>query len=147
MGMFRDMKESFQVLRSDELKELKRKADAQPKPSMMEGIRAANEAMDQAQALQAGAAGPGMMDPAGMAALYSGGIAGSATIDSVADTGMFVNEAPVLELSMTVSIPGREPYPVKHRQLVSHAALARFQPGSMLPVRVSQQDPNQLMIG
>ena len=143
--MFRDMKESFQVLRSDELKELKRKADAQPRPSMMEGIRAANEAMDAAQAMQGGAAG--MMDPGGAAALYSGGIAGSATIDSVADTGMFVNEAPVLELSMTVTIPGRPPYPVKHRQLVSHAALARFQPGSVLPVKVSQQDPNQLMIG
>jgi hypothetical protein len=143
--MFRDMKESFQVLRSDELKELKRKADAQPRPSMMEGVRAANDALDQAQALQAGAAG--MMDPGGAGALYAGGIAGSAAIDSVADTGMFVNEAPVLELSMTVTIPGRPPYPVKHRQLVSHAALARFQPGSVLPVKVSPQDPNQLMIG
>ena len=140
MGMFRDMKESFQVLRSDELKELKRKSDAQPRPSMMEGIRAANEAMDAVQA-------SGMMDPGGAAALYSGGIAGSATIDSLADTGMFVNEAPVLELSMTVTVPGRPPYPVKHRQLVSHAALSRFQPGSVLPVKVSAQDPNQLMIG
>jgi len=140
MGMFRDMKESFQVLRSDELKELKRKADAQPRPSMMEGIRAANEAMDAVQA-------SGMMNPGGSAALYSGGIAGSATIDSLADTGMFVNEAPVLELTMTVTIPGRPPYPVKHRQLVSHAALGRFQPGSVLPVKVSPQDPNQLMIG
>ena len=145
MGMFRDMKESFQVIRSPELKELKRKADAQPRPSMMEGIRAANEAMDQAQALQQGAGG--MMDPAGQAALYGSGLAGSATIDGLADTGMFVNEAPVLELDMTVTIPGREPYKTKHRQLVSHAALARFQPGSVLPVRVSPQDPNQLMIG
>jgi hypothetical protein len=145
MGMFRDMKESFQVIRSDELKELKKKADANPRPSMMEGVRAANEAMDAAQAMQGGAAG--MMDPGGAAALYSGGIAGSATIDSVADTGVFVNEAPVLELSMTVTVPGRPPYPVKHRQLVSHAALARFQPGSMHAVKVSAQDPNQLMLG
>jgi hypothetical protein len=145
MGMFRDMKESFQVLRSDELKELKRKADAQPRPSMMEGIRAANVAVDQAQSLQAGAGG--MMDPAGAAALYGGGIQGSATIDGLADTGMFVNEAPVLELDLTVSIPGREPYRTKHRQLVSHAALGNFQPGKVLSVRVSPQDPNQLMIG
>jgi hypothetical protein len=147
MGMFRDMKESFQVLRSDELKELKRKTDAQPRPSMMEGIRAANEAFDQAQAMQGGAAGMGMADPGAAAALYNGGIGGSAKIESVADTGMFVNQAPVLELSMTVTIPGRQPYPVKHRQLVSHAALARFQPGSVLPVKVSPQDNNQLMIG
>ena len=145
MGMFRDMKDAFGVLRSDELKELKRKADAQPKPSMIEGIRAANEAMDQAQMLQQ--QGSGMMDPTGQAALYGSGLAGSATIDAVNDTGMFVNEAPVLELDLTVSIPGREPYKTKHRQLVSHAALARFQPGAVLPVRVSPQDPNQLMIG
>ncbi len=144
MGMFRDMKDAFGVLRSDELKELKRKADAQPRPSMMEGIRAANAAMDQAQMLQGQT---GMMDPQGQAALYSGGIAGSATIDAVNDTGMFVNEAPVLALDMTVTLPGREPYKTTHKQLVSHAALARFQPGSVLPVRVSPQDPNQLMIG
>ena len=147
MGMFRDMKDAFGVLRSDELKELKRKSDAQPRPSMIEGIRAANAAMDQAQALQQGAAGPGMMDPAGSAALYSGGLAGSATIDGVSDTGMFVNEAPVLELDMTVTVPGREPYKAKHRQLVSHAALARFQPGAVMPVRVSPDDPQTLMIG
>ncbi len=139
MGMFRDMKESFQVLRSDELKDLKRKADAQPRPSMMEGIRAANEAMDVAQQ-------SGMMNPGGAAA-FSGQVSGTGIIDAVADTGMFVNEAPVLELSMTVTVPGRPPYPVKHRQLVSHAALARFQPGAVMPVKVSQQDPNQLMIG
>jgi hypothetical protein len=145
VGMFRDMKDAFGVIRSDELKELKRKADAQPRPNMMEGIRAANAAMDQAQMMQQQT--PGMMDPGGASALYSGGIAGSATIDAVSDTGMFVNEAPVLALDMTVTLPGREPYKTTHKQLVSHAALARFQPGSVMPVRVSPQDPNQLMIG
>jgi hypothetical protein len=145
--MFRDMKESFQVLRSPELKELKRKADAQPRPSMLEGVRAANEAFDAAQAMQAGAMGAGMANPGAAAAMYQTGIQGSGTINAVADTGMFVNEAPVLELDMTVTVPGREPYAVKHRQLVSHAALARFQLGSVLPVRVSAQDPNELMIG
>lgn len=139
MGMFRDMKESFQVLRSDELKELKRKSDAQPRMGMMEGIRAANEAMDVAQQ-------SGMLNPSGTTA-FSGQVSGTATIDAVADTGMFVNEAPVLELSMTVMVPGRPPYPVKHRQLVPHSALARFQPGAVIAVKVSHQDPNQLMIG
>ena len=110
MGLFRDMKEGFQ---------------------------AANVALDQAQALQANAAG---------AAVYSGGISGTAVVDSVADTGTVVNGAPVLELSMTVTVPGRAPYQVKHRQLGSYAD-ARLQPGSVWPVKVSQQDPNQLMIG
>jgi hypothetical protein len=145
MGMFRDMKESFQVLRSPELKELKRKADAQPRPSMLDGVRAANEAFDQAQVLQQQAGG--MMNPGGQAALYQTGIQGNATIVSVADTGMFVNQAPVLELELTVSLPGQEPYTAKHKQLVSHVALANFQPGKSFPVRVSPQDPNELIIG
>ena len=145
MGMFRDMKESFQVLRSPELKELKRKADAQPRPSMLEGVRAANEAFDQAQVLQQQAGG--VANPAGQAMLYQTGIQGSATVVSVADTGMFVNEAPVLLLELQVSVPGREPYTVTHKQLVSHAALANFQPGKTFPVRVSPQDPTELIIG
>ena len=145
MGMFRDMKESFQVLRSDELKELNRKAAAQPRPSMMEGVQAANAAFDQAQLLQQQAAG--MADPAAAAATYGSGLAGTATINAVSDTGMFVNQAPVLELDLTVAVPGREPYKTKHRQLVSHAALARFQPGNVISVRVSPQDPNALMLG
>lgn len=145
MGMFRDMKESFQVLRSPELKELKRKADAQPRPSMLEGVRAANEAFDQAQMLQQQAGG--VADPAGQAMLYQTGIQGSATIVSVSDTGMFVNEAPVLMLELQVSVPGRKPYTATHKQLVSHAALANFQPGKTFPVRVSPQDPNELIIG
>ena len=48
MGMFKDMKDMVGVVRSDELKDLKRKADAQPKTSMLDGIKAANQAMDTA---------------------------------------------------------------------------------------------------
>ena len=53
MGMFKDMKGAFDVIRSDELKELKKKADAQPKTSMMDGVKMANQAMDSAQEMQA----------------------------------------------------------------------------------------------
>jgi hypothetical protein len=35
VGMFRDMKDMMQTVLSDELKELKKKADAQPKRSML----------------------------------------------------------------------------------------------------------------
>ena len=109
---------------------------------LKESLHSANLALDQAQALEARASGY-TADPM----QYSGGIAGTATIDSIADTGTFVGDSPVLELSMTVTVPGRPPYPVKHRQLVSHVSAARFQPGALLTVRVSPQDPNQLMIG
>ena len=142
MGMFRDMGEAFKVIRSDELKELKRKADAQPKVSMMDGIRMANEAMDQAPMWQQQG-----MQMQQMAGAYANGARGSATVNAISDTGTMVNNAPVMELDLTVSVPGREPYQVKHRQLVALSAIPNFQPGKIFPVHVDNQDPSKIVIG
>jgi hypothetical protein len=145
MGMFKDMKDAFGVLKSDELKELKKKADAQPKRSMMDGIKLANEAMDNIpQWQQQGAEAQAMAAGAGA---YATGVAGNATVTSIMDTGTFINNAPVMELDLTVSIPGQEPYQVKHRQLVAHSAIPNFQPGKSFPVHVDQQDQTKLTIG
>jgi hypothetical protein len=145
MGMFKQTKEAFQVLRSDELKDLKRKADAQPKTSMMDGIRLANEAMDNVPVWQQ--QGDELMAMAGNASTYTGGVAGNATVNSISDTGTMINNAPVMELDLTVAVPGREPYQVKHRQLVALSAIPNFQPGKMFPVHVDQGDPNKIVIG
>ena len=145
MGMFRDMKDAFGVIRSDELKDLKRKADAQPKVSMMDGIKAANQAMDQAQMMQQTMGSS--MDPNAYGATYANGLQGMATVKELRDTGTFINNAPVMDMDLTVTVPGRDPYQVTHRQLVAHAALARFQPGNSFSVRVDQQDPSKLVIG
>ena len=142
MGMFKDMKEAFGVIRSDELKELKKKADAQPKVSMMDGIRAANEAMDNVPLYQEQAAA---MQGAG--AMYATGVAGNATVTAISETGQMINNAPVMELDLQVSVPGKEPYPVKHRQLVALSQIPNFQPGKSFPVHVDQQDPTKLVIG
>lgn len=144
MGMFKDMGDAFKVIRSDELKDLKRKADAQPKVSMMDGLKLANQAMDQAQVYQQQA---GAMQGMAGAAVYSQGIAGSATVNALSDTGTTVNNAPIMELDLTVTVPGREPYSVKHRQLVAFAAMGNFQPGKVFPVHVDQQDPTKIVIG
>jgi hypothetical protein len=144
MGMFRDMKEAFGVIRSDELKELKKKADAQPKVSMMDGLRAANEAMDAAPMWQEQAQQMQGMTTGG---LYTSGLAGNATVTAINDTGTMVNNAPVMELDLMVTVPGREPYPVKHRQLIAIAQVPNFQPGKQFPVHVDQQDPTKLTIG
>src|SRR3954469_10024809 len=133
MGMFKDMGDAFKVLRSDELKDLKRKADAQPKTSMMDGLKLANQAVDQAQVYQQQA---GAMQGMAGAAVYSQGIAGSATVNALNDTGTMVSGAPIMELDLTVTVPGREPYKVTHRQLVAYAAIANFQPGKVFPVHV-----------
>ena len=145
MGMFKDMGDAFKVLRSDELKELKRHADAQPKTSMMDGIRMANQAMDQVPVWQQqGAEAMAMANGAGA---YATGLAGNATVTAISDTGTMINNAPVMELDLTVNVPGREPYQVKHRQLVALSAIPNFQPGKTFPVHVDQQDPTKLVIG
>jgi hypothetical protein len=59
MGMFRDMKDMMQTVRSDELKELRKKADAQPKTSMLDGVQLADAAYDDAMAMQQGGSGHG----------------------------------------------------------------------------------------
>jgi hypothetical protein len=82
---------------------------------MLEGVKMANAAYDDAMAIR--------------------------------DTGTLINMAPVCELDLTVSVPGKEPYAVKHRQLIAHSALARFQPGATFSVRVDASDPTELVIG
>ncbi len=143
MGMFRDMKDMVQTVRSDELKELKKKADAQPKRSMLEGVKMANAAYDDAVISQQA----GVADPAAFGATYLSGTPGMAVVNAINDTGTQINMAPVCELDLTVTVPGREPYAVKHRQLIAHAALARFQPGASFSVRVDANDPSKLVIG
>jgi len=146
MGMFKDMGDAFKVLRSDELKDLKRKADAQPKVSMMDGLKLANQAMDQVPVWQQqGAMAQGLTG--GVSNTYASGIAGTATVKGLNDTGTMLNNAPVMDIDLTVQVPGREPYDVKHRQLVAFAALGNFQPGKTFPVHVDQQDPTKIVIG
>ena len=82
-----------------------------------------------------------------MAGAYANGAAGSATVNAISDTGTMVNNAPVMELDLTVNVPGREPYQVKHRQLVALSAIPNFQPGKIFPVHVDNQDPSKIVIG
>jgi len=149
MGMFKDMKDMVGVVRSDELKDLKRKADAQPKTSMMDGLKAANQAMDQAAEYQAmaGAGGVAGANPFANAAAYSQTTPGSATVTAIADTGTRINESPVVELDLMVTEAGREPYPVKHRQVISPVVMANFQPGSVITVRVDPADQSKIILG
>lgn len=148
MGMFKDMKGAFDVVRSDELKELKKKADAKPKTSMMDGVKMANQAMDSAQEMQATIGQSGLSaDPMANMATMAGGLMGTATVTALTETGTEINNAPVMELDLQVTVGGGEPYPVKHRQLIGYSALPNFQPGKSFSVRVDQNDPTKLVIG
>ena len=63
------------------------------------------------------------------------------------DTGVTVNDNPQVEFTLDVTVPGKEPYKATLTQVVSRLAIAGFQPGATVPVRVSPDDPQVLMIG
>ncbi len=132
MGMFKDMKDMVGVARSDELKELRQTAKAMPRTSMMDALRTGNAALAEATKAQA---------------LYTSGVPGTATIESVTDTGTMLNQNPVCEFQLTVSVAGRQPYSVAHRQMVPMMMMASYQPGAAMPVRVDPADPATLVFG
>ncbi len=80
------------------------------------------------------------------AMLMAGGLVGQATIDRVTDTGATVNDNPRVQFKLTVTIPGRDPYQAHLTQVVSRLVIGNFQPGASVPVRVSPDDPQTLMI-
>jgi hypothetical protein len=79
-------------------------------------------------------------------ALMANGVVGEARIEQISDTGTTVNDNPQVQLNLTVMIPGCDPYPASLIQVVSRIAIGSFQPGATVPVRVSPDDPQTLML-
>lgn len=110
---------------------------------MVGGIRAMKEGVAQANAMMGDLAAQQQKTQMLMAT----GIVGQATIDSVTDTGVTINENPEIEIALTVTVPGGAPYKASVKQVISRLAIAGYQPGATVPVRVSPDDPQVLMIG
>jgi hypothetical protein len=78
--------------------------------------------------------------------LLAEGVPGTASIISVSDTGVYINERPMAKMELQVNVPGRPPYVVEHNEVIPFVALGMITPGSMLPVAVDPQDPHKLAI-
>lgn len=78
--------------------------------------------------------------------LMATGRPGTATVTALRDTGMKTNGNPQVELDLDVAVEGMPVYPVTHRQVISRLAIAGFQPGATVPVRVDPQEPRTLII-
>ncbi len=72
------------------------------------------------------------------------GTPGMARVLSIADTGATINEHPVCELQLEVTIPGQGPYTTVVRQMVPRLQVAQLQPGSTFAVKADPQDPAQV---
>jgi hypothetical protein len=78
--------------------------------------------------------------------ILAAGIAGTASITGVTQTGMYLNEQPRIKMGLLVQLPGQVPYPAEHSEFVPLILLSRVQPGAALPVRVDPTDPQKIAI-
>ena len=74
------------------------------------------------------------------------GLAGTAQIMSLTQTGMSMNDQPQVEMELLVAIPGRAPYQARRKEFVPLILLGRLGNGLPLPVRVDPTDPQQVII-
>ena len=78
--------------------------------------------------------------------LMKEGVAGTAQLVSVEQTGTRVNDQPMLRLRMLVTVPNKAPYSVLHKEVVPLIRLPEVQPGAQLHVRVDAADPAVMCI-
>ena len=75
------------------------------------------------------------------------GLPARATILQIWDTGMTVNNDPVIGLRVEVTPDGRSPYIATIKKaLISRLDVPQFQPERVIPVRVDPNDPQHVAI-
>ena len=82
--------------------------------------------------------------------LVATGVAGQATIVTVGDTGMLINNQPRLSFVLDVQpMPGHPPFApfrANHDCTVPMMAMARVSPGTVVPVKCDPANPTRLTI-
>ena len=81
----------------------------------------------------------------GNAELLESGIDGQATIKAIRDTGMTMNENPVVEFDLEVAAGG-VPYEATIKQLTSRLTAAQYTPGTVLPCKVDPSDRSKVLL-
>jgi hypothetical protein len=74
------------------------------------------------------------------------GLAGTATVTALTQTGMSLNDQPQVDMELLVSVPGRAPYAAHRKEFVPLILLGRLSSGLPLPVRVDRADPGNVII-
>lgn len=77
--------------------------------------------------------------------ILQNGISGEATILKIWETGTFVNNRPRLGMELDVRPVSGAPYRTQTKMVVSFINLAKFQPGAVIPVRISREDPEKIL--
>ncbi len=75
------------------------------------------------------------------------GVAAQALVLEIWDTGVTVNNDPVVGFRLEVYPPDRPPYEAVTKALISRLDIPQIQPGAMLPVKFDPEDPQRVAIG
>jgi len=122
MGLFKGMKDLKDI--NDMSKQYKR-------PSMLEGLAQAKDAMAGIQETQR---------------VTATGVPGTARVLGVTDTGATVNDHPVCEVQLEVSVPGQGPYTTTISQTIPRMQIPMLQPGATLVVKVDPADRDTVVM-
>jgi hypothetical protein len=69
-----------------------------------------------------------------------------AVIISVEETGTYINDQPRLAFRLQVHSPMHPPVEIVHKQVVPLLALAGFQPGTTIMVKVNPENPKDIQL-
>lgn len=79
-----------------------------------------------------------------MRRLWAEGLAGSATIQGVRDTGARLAGNAVVDIDLIVHVEGREPYATTLRTPIGGTDVGPYRAGARYNVKVDPQDPHKL---
>jgi len=74
------------------------------------------------------------------------GQSAEALVLSIRDTGMTVNDNPIVAFRLQVRPPTGDPYEVETRGLVGRLDVPQVQPGAVLPVAIDPKDPSRVAL-
>lgn len=94
-----------------------------------------------------GTHGAASANPFANMAAYASMIQAAGTVVSLVPTGADVGGTPVYAVELDVLIDGQPPYRTSYQTVIAAGALHNWQPGKVLPFRVSPSDPHSLMLG
>ncbi len=78
--------------------------------------------------------------------LIATGTRAPATIESIRETGVTVNDRPQVELSLLVAPIGGAEFRVKHKGIISLLQIPRFQPNNVIEVAYDPEKPHVVAI-
>lgn len=74
------------------------------------------------------------------------GTAADAVVLSIRDTGMTVNDDPIVAFRLRVRPASGQPYEVDTRARVGRLDVPQVQPGAVLPVAIDPRDPSRVAL-